>query len=286
MSRLTGNEVQDLMEAYAEVYYPQNLAEEEIWEDVEYFVNLLLDEGYDLSDYTWDNIYEAYLIEFGIPSRTSSTSPKSSSPSANPRVSNIPAGVKNSPYNLKNLGAAQYSAYKSGGGDAAMAKGTGTVGQIIAAGRRTIGSADSGSRLGLSAYNSGPRAGRTGNVAAKPVPTSRPVSNIPTSTKNSPYNLKNLGASQYSAYKAGGGDTAMAKGTGTVGQIIAAGRKATSRFDSGPRITPNMERERQLYGFGGGKDKQQKTGMTRPQVVPLGQKNINYANGGPRIGRP
>ena len=63
MSRLTGNEVRGLMEAYQAVYTPQELTEEQVWEEVEEWVNALVEEGYDLSDYTWEEMYEAYLSE-------------------------------------------------------------------------------------------------------------------------------------------------------------------------------------------------------------------------------
>ena len=65
MSRITGSEVASLMEAYAAVYAPQELTEEQIWEEVENWVNSLLEEGYDLSEYTWEEMYENYIIEMG-----------------------------------------------------------------------------------------------------------------------------------------------------------------------------------------------------------------------------
>jgi hypothetical protein len=58
-------EIADLMEAYSAVYAPQELTEEQVWEEVENWVNSLLEEGYDLSDYTWEEMYEAYLNEAG-----------------------------------------------------------------------------------------------------------------------------------------------------------------------------------------------------------------------------
>jgi hypothetical protein len=39
------------------------LTEEQIWEEVENWVNSLVEEGYDLSEYTWEDMYENYLIE-------------------------------------------------------------------------------------------------------------------------------------------------------------------------------------------------------------------------------
>ena len=63
MSRLTGADAYGLMEAYQAVYAPQELTEEQVWEEVETWVNDLIEEGYDLSDYTWDEMYESYLDE-------------------------------------------------------------------------------------------------------------------------------------------------------------------------------------------------------------------------------
>jgi hypothetical protein len=60
MSRLTGTDAYGLMEAYSAVYTPQELTEEKVWEEVENWVNSLLEEGYDLSEYTWEEMYEAY----------------------------------------------------------------------------------------------------------------------------------------------------------------------------------------------------------------------------------
>lgn len=67
MSRLTGNEIASLMEAYSAVYAPQEFTEEQIWEEVENWVNSLVEEGYDLSEYTWEEMYESYLDEMGQP---------------------------------------------------------------------------------------------------------------------------------------------------------------------------------------------------------------------------
>ncbi len=68
MSRLTGKEVYSLMEAYQQVYAPRELTEEQVWEGVENWVHSLLEEGYDLSDYTWEEMYEGYITEIlGMP---------------------------------------------------------------------------------------------------------------------------------------------------------------------------------------------------------------------------
>ena len=63
MSRITGSDAYGLMEAYNNVYAPQELTEEQVWEEVEDWVNSLVEEGYDLSEYTWEDMYEEYLNE-------------------------------------------------------------------------------------------------------------------------------------------------------------------------------------------------------------------------------
>ena len=63
MSRLTGADAYGLMEAYNNVYAPQELTEEQVWEEVENWVSGLIEEGYDLSDYTWEEMYESYIEE-------------------------------------------------------------------------------------------------------------------------------------------------------------------------------------------------------------------------------
>ena len=64
VEKMRAQEIRGLMEAYSQVYVePQELTEEQVWEEVETWVNSLLEEGYDLSDYTWEEMYESYLKE-------------------------------------------------------------------------------------------------------------------------------------------------------------------------------------------------------------------------------
>jgi hypothetical protein len=63
MSRITGSDAFNMMEAYNNVYAPQELTEEQVWEEVENWVNSLVEEGHDLSEYTWEDMYEEYLNE-------------------------------------------------------------------------------------------------------------------------------------------------------------------------------------------------------------------------------
>ena len=113
-------ELLNLKEAYAEVYASQELTEEQVWEEVETWVNSLIEEGYDLSDYTWEEMYESYIEEQGRragsnqnisqnpiaqairgdgPARTLSASDRSRmnarpGPAPIPRMANLGAGYK------------------------------------------------------------------------------------------------------------------------------------------------------------------------------------------------
>ena len=53
---MDAKQVTGIMEAYQAVYAPQELNEVEFW------VNSLLEEGYDLSEYTWEEMYDTYLV--------------------------------------------------------------------------------------------------------------------------------------------------------------------------------------------------------------------------------
>lgn len=60
---MNSKELRNFLEAYRAVYAPQELTEEQVWEEVENWVNSLIEEGYDLSDYTWEEMYKEYLEE-------------------------------------------------------------------------------------------------------------------------------------------------------------------------------------------------------------------------------
>ena len=57
---MNSQDIRNLQEAYMEVYAPQELIEEQVWGEVESWVNSLVEEGYDLSEYTWDEMAEIY----------------------------------------------------------------------------------------------------------------------------------------------------------------------------------------------------------------------------------
>ena len=64
---MNAQDIRNLQEAYMNVYVPQELTEEQVWEKVKNLVNYLIEEGYDLSDYTWEEMYESYIEEQGRP---------------------------------------------------------------------------------------------------------------------------------------------------------------------------------------------------------------------------
>jgi hypothetical protein len=66
MSRITGTDAWGMMEAYNAIYTPEEISEEQIWEEVEAWVNSLVEEGNDLSEFTWEEMYEAYITEIGV----------------------------------------------------------------------------------------------------------------------------------------------------------------------------------------------------------------------------
>jgi hypothetical protein len=210
MSRITGSDAKGLMEAYAAVYAPQELTEEQIWEEVENWVNSLLEEGYDLSEYTWEEMYESYIEE-----------------------------------NSQELGASARQAFgtaRRAVGDVIGAGAQGMIGQRTTSTNPLARLNNLGNRVlskpfrEVNKFNMGFATGKDSTPQEKPSasPEQKPrVSNIPTGTKNSPYNQKNLGGDQFKAYKAGGGDAAMAKGSGTAAEIIAKGRKALTPSGSG-----------------------------------------------------
>jgi hypothetical protein len=118
MSRITGNDAKGLMEAYGAVYTPQELTEEQVWEEVETWVNSLLEEGYDLSDYTWEEMYESYLEEAPM---TAFQAAGGNAKLAQLNKGRSPRAGRVTPAQLERQG--QQNLYKAGGGDAAIAKG-------------------------------------------------------------------------------------------------------------------------------------------------------------------
>jgi hypothetical protein len=122
MSRLTGTDAKNLMEAYSEVYAPQELTEEQVWEEVENWVNSLLEEGYDLSDYTWEEMYEAYIEEAPMTAFQAGGGQaklNQLNKGLSPR-----SGLRATPSTIERQG--QDNLFKAGGGNAAIQKGPST----------------------------------------------------------------------------------------------------------------------------------------------------------------
>jgi hypothetical protein len=109
----------NLKEAYAEIYASQELTEEQVWEEVETWVNSLIEEGYDLSDYTWEEMYESYLEEAPMTAFQAA--------GGNAKLAQLNKGLsprsslRATAQSIERQG--QQNLYKAGGGDAAIAKG-------------------------------------------------------------------------------------------------------------------------------------------------------------------
>jgi hypothetical protein len=179
---MNSKDYRNIREAYLQVYAPQELTEEQVWEEVEYWVNSLLEEGYDLSDYTWEEMYEEYLSELTYPDGPAIPTRKPI-PSSNYRYSSKDLGKKQnadfragggnasvgdtftaadvvargraakaaapanpSQYTSKNLGAKQNADFKAGGGDAAIRKGA-SAGEVVAQGRKNMPTPPSGPKI-------------------------------------------------------------------------------------------------------------------------------------------
>ncbi len=133
MSRLTGSDVRSMMEAYNAVYAPQELTEEQVWEEVENWVNSLLEEGYDLSEYTWEEMYESYLEERrsrkGLSPevrqerQAQDNVRRAQAPTTPPRSGGGRVGRGQRARAAADSGAGGDAAYRAGGGDAAARSG-------------------------------------------------------------------------------------------------------------------------------------------------------------------
>ena len=241
MHRLTGSEVQSLMEAYNSVYAPQELTEEQIWEEIENWVNSLIDEGYDLSEYTWDDLYECYITEIkftpsgGMPP---TTTPRGSS--ATSKIKFTPLGGSSATSTgVSGLSAADRSAYSNGGGNAAAQRGMGSsIAQVIAQGKKNLERMDQGLGRGdkvrraqdVAAYRSAMRIPPTG---------SRFVTTTPRGSSATSTGVSGLSAADRSAYSNGGGNAAAQRGMGSsIAQVIAQGKKNLERMDQGKPAPP------------------------------------------------
>jgi hypothetical protein len=115
MSRITGSDAKALMEAYAAIYAPQEITEEQTWQEVENWVNSLVEEGYDLSEYTWEDMYEAYVGEQlkGFDGKPIPVS------AADKKKAENEARFQQRAAEYKAKGGSNYAAYLAGGGNKA-----------------------------------------------------------------------------------------------------------------------------------------------------------------------
>ena len=146
MSRLTGNDAKSLMEAYNAVYAPQ---QEEVVEEVEQIDEVIRPTT---GQQTAPKAAPApatrpQVAGGGMGGGRGSGVRYSTGPTAATLAKTPPAALTRDQQMLKNLGPAQYAAFKGGGGFAALQKAGGTsdraaLGRVVAQGRQNIGRFD------------------------------------------------------------------------------------------------------------------------------------------------
>jgi hypothetical protein len=110
------------MEAYSHVYVePQELTEDQVWEEVESWVNSLLEEGYDLSEYTWEEMYEAYVEQLNEAPMTAFQAAGGNAKLAQLNKGRGPRSGRVTAANIEKQG--QDNLFKAGGGQAAISAG-------------------------------------------------------------------------------------------------------------------------------------------------------------------
>ena len=169
-------ELMNLKEAYAEVYAPQELTEEQVWEEVETWVNSLIEEGYDLSDYTWEEMFEAYLEEAPM-TAFQAAGGQAKLNQLNKGLS--PRSGRATAQSIERQG--QQNLYKAGGGDAAIAKGP-TRAQNVRGGGQTRVSTTTRQDV----INRGTVAGGAKPATTPAKPTATPAAAKPTPTATTP----------------------------------------------------------------------------------------------------
>ena len=136
MERITSNQVVGLMEAYNAVYTPQ-INEEQVWEEVETWVNSLLEEGYDLSEYTWEEMYESYIEQLNeAQPMTAFQAAGGNAQLAKLNKGRSPRSGRATASTIERQG--QQNLYKAGGGDAAIAKGPTTTRNVRGGGTQQV----------------------------------------------------------------------------------------------------------------------------------------------------
>jgi len=202
MTRITGFDVANLMEAYSAVYAPQELTEEQVWEEVEVWVNSLIEEGYDLSEYTWEDMYEAYIEEQGgrLPGPARRAAQQAAREAQNVKRAQAPT-LPTKPTRGGSFRYQPVAADKGRGGDAAYRAGGG----------------DAAAKSGLTRQQ----------IQQKGMTATRAASVTSTG-------VSGLSAADRAAYSAGGGNAKAMQGMGqSTAQVIAQGKANLARMDQG-----------------------------------------------------
>ena len=287
MSRLTGTDVLGLFEAYQAVYVPQELTEEQVWEEVDTWVNSLVEEGYDLSDYTWEEMYESYIEEQGAVNWD--TGKTASGVSPRNKSATRQAQLSSSPNPQDRTRAAQIDTIRGNMRASIQATGTSSMNKLQSAG--PVAS----QRFKNAAIRQ--RGGSPASVPVRTVPGLKPANQAAQARRggggSSAQGLGSAGSPSGSTgrFQVGGGQGYGGAGVKLANSyeydnfdaifehLIAQGYANTQ--ESALVIMANMSEEwRQSiiemddFSAGGGNAKMKKTGMDKASVEALGKKNL------------
>ncbi len=167
---MDSSNLRDLCEAYGSIYEPGiKISEEQVWEEVENWVNSLIEEGYDLSEYSWEDMYEAYIEDINEAPMTAfqAAGGKAKLNQLNKGLSPR-SSLRATARTIERQG--QENLFKAGGGNAAIRQGPTKTQNLRGGGSRQVSTLTRQDII------------NRGTVASAPKPTATPTATKPTAT--------------------------------------------------------------------------------------------------------
>jgi len=210
-----------------------------------------------------------------------------------------------SPYTVKNLGTSQYSAFKKGGGDAAIRQGY-SAGEVVARGRKTSqytkknlgepqygdfksGGGDAAIRQG---YSAGEVVARGRNAASGGSGSGKSATPAPSISKSQTPKQEFPSIDAKHAVSMGGGGRYVPGSQQkpipqtpkqefpSIDAKHAVSMGGGGRYVPGSQQKPISDFNRSAYSAGGGNAQMQKTGKSISQIVAQGKKNLGRMDQG------